>query len=219
MNYIKENDNNSYSRKINARKHIRLSKPRIPPLDKKEARKVNKALIKKSEWEKKVNLLIKNLVTHALFALNVYATLMRNPDMTMGIMMSFRQLSSKLSLSERDREILILRIAWLCYCEYIWGQHVLMGKNAGLSEEEINLIKEGEGPESWDPFNALLVRAVDELYTDAFITDQTWKELNERYNEDQIMDLIFLVGQYNALAMFLNSFGVPLEYNKKGFQD
>jgi alkylhydroperoxidase family enzyme len=217
VNYIKEKDIVSYGRKINARKHVKLSAPRIPPLDKKEARKINKALLKKFEWEKKVNLLIENPVTHALFALNVYATLMRNPDMTMGIMMSFRQLSSTLSLPERDRDILILRTAWLCYCDYVWGQHVLMGKNAGLSEEEINLIKEGAGPERWDPFNALLVRAVDEIYSDAFITDQTWKKLNEKYNEEQIMDLIFLVGQYNALAMFLNSFGVPLEHNRKGF--
>ncbi len=206
-------------RKINVPNRIRLSEPRIPPLDIKEARKINKDLVNKSEWEKKVNLLIENPVSHALFGLNVYSTMMRNSDITMRFMMSLRQISSKLSLPERDREILILRTAWLCYSEYEWGQHVLLGKNAGLSEEEINLIKKGADPERWDPFDALLVLTVDELYADAFITDPTWKALNERYNEEQIMDLIFLVGQYNALAMFLNTFGVPLEYNKKGFQD
>ena len=32
------------------------------------------------------------------------------------------------SLAPRDREILILRIGWLCQAEYEWAQHVRVGR-------------------------------------------------------------------------------------------
>ena len=78
---------------------------------------------------------------------------------------------------------------------------------------------EGPDAEGWDPFDATLLRAVDELYKDIFITDKTWNELAERYNTPQIMDLIFTVGNYNMLAMAINSFGVQLEEGLKSFLD
>jgi len=163
-------------------------------------------------------LLEKNPLNKALFALNVYSTLMRNQDITMRVMMMLRQLSSRMAISEREREILILRTAWLCYSEYEWGNHLLLGKQAGLTDQEIDNIKKGPKAEEWNSSDSLLLKTVDELYIDNFITDETWTALNEKYDFEQIMDIIFLISQYNLLAMFLNSIGVPLEYTKKGFE-
>ncbi|MBD3195072.1 MAG: hypothetical protein GF317_08465 [Candidatus Lokiarchaeota archaeon] len=206
-------------RKKEAIKPARLMKPRITPLNKKEARRINKKLLDRSEWKRMFKLLENNPVNKALFALNVYSTLMRNQDITMRVMMMFRQLSSKMTISERERELLVLRTAWLCYSEYEWGNHLLLGKQAGLTDQEINNIKIGFTAEEWNSSDALLLKIVDELYFDNFITDDTWMALNEKYDFEQIMDIIFLVGQYNLLAMFLNSTGVQLEYNKKGFEE
>jgi len=205
-------------RKKEVIKPTRLLEPRIPPLNKKEARKINKKLLDRSEWERMFELLEKNPLNKALFALNVYSTLMRNQDITMRVMMMLRQLSSKMAISEREREILILRTAWLCYSEYEWGNHLLLGKQAGLTDQEIDDIKKGPKAEEWNSSDSLLLKTVDELYIDNFITDETWTALNEKYDFEQIMDIIFLIGQYNLLAMFLNSIGVPLEYTKKGFE-
>ncbi|MBA7662399.1 hypothetical protein ES703_70428 [subsurface metagenome] len=76
---------------------------------------------------------------------------------------------------------------------------------------------EGPDSEGWDPFDVTLLRAVDELFIDAFITEETWKVLSEKYNTNQLMDLIFTVGYYNMLAMALNSFGVQQEEGLKKF--
>jgi hypothetical protein len=108
------NQNEQSNRKLARTQHTRLSEPRIPPLSKKEARKMNKIITDKDEWDKLVDSLINNPESHALFALNLYSTLMKIPDIAMRVMMSFRQLSHTLSLPERDREIIILRIAGLC---------------------------------------------------------------------------------------------------------
>jgi 4-carboxymuconolactone decarboxylase len=120
-------------------------------------------------------------------------------------------------LAPREREILILRIGWLCQAEYEWGQHVIFGKAAGLTDAEIERIKAGPEAPGWAPFDATLLRAVDELHKDAFISDKTWGALSERYNTEQLMDVVFAVGQYNLVSMALNTFGVQLDKGVKGF--
>ena len=123
------------------------------------------------------------------------------------------------SLPPRDKEILILRIAWLCGAKYEWDHHVIVGKRVGLSSNEINQIKIGSEAQGWNHFDATLLRAVDELYTNTFLSDLTWKALTERYDLNQLMDLTFVVGAYNMLAMFLNSFGVQTEDCVKNLLD
>ena len=121
------------------------------------------------------------------------------------------------TLVPRERELLILRIGWLCQAEYEWGQHVIFGREAGLTDEEIARIKEGPNADGWDPFDATLLRAADELHADAFISDKTWAALSERYTTQQLMDVVFTVGQYNMVSMALNSFGVQLDNGVAGF--
>ena len=123
----------------------------------------------------------------------------------------------KSTLPLRDKEILILRIGWLCQAEYEWGQHVIIGKRCGLSDEEIIRIIEGPDVEGWNSFDATLLRSVDELYIDAFICDSTWQSLSEKYNTHQLIDLVFTVGQYNLVSMVLNTLGVQLEEGIDGF--
>ena len=121
------------------------------------------------------------------------------------------------TLPPRDREILILRIGWLCRSEYEFGQHTLIGKSAGLTDEEIRRITEGPRAAGWDPFDAILLQAVDELHANAFITDATWNALAKRYNQQQLMDVIATVGEYTFVSMFLNSVGVQLDEDAPGF--
>ena len=121
------------------------------------------------------------------------------------------------TLPPREREILILRIGWLCQSEYEWGQHSVIGKAVGLTDEEIARIKLGPKAKGWAPFDATLLRAADELRKDAFVSDATWAALAKRYNTQQLMDVVFTVGQYNLVSMALNSFGVQLDEGVKGF--
>ena len=84
-------------------------------------------------------------------------------------------------------------------------------------DEEIARIKAGPDAAGWDLFDASLLRAADELHADAFISDPTWAALSEKYNTQQLMDVVFTVGQYNMVSMALNSFGVQLDDGVKGF--
>ena len=119
----------------------------------------------------------------------------------------------------RDKEILILRTAWLSRGDYIWGRHVVRGKEAGLTDEQIRQITEGPAAPGWNDFDATLLRAADELHTSRFVSDATWNALAARYTEDQVREVVLIVGDYTQLAMFQNSLGAQLPPGYEGLPD
>jgi alkylhydroperoxidase family enzyme len=150
-------------------------------------------------------------------AVNIFRTLVVHPKLFKRWLVFANHVLFKSTLPARDREILILRTGWRCRAEYEWGQHVQIGKAAGLSDEEIARIAEGPDAPGWDPFEAALVRAADELHDDQFLSDDTWEALGVRYTPQQLMDAVFAVGQYTLLSMALNTFGVRLDPGVGGF--
>jgi 4-carboxymuconolactone decarboxylase len=143
--------------------------------------------------------------------LNIFRTLAHHPGLMKRWLVFGTHVLGKSTLSARERELVILRIGWLCRAGYEWGQHVEIGKASGLSEEEIARIPKGEGAAGWSASDRALLRATDELHSDAFISDATWAELARALDTQQLMDLVFTVGQYNMVSMALNSFGVQPE--------
>jgi 4-carboxymuconolactone decarboxylase len=115
------------------------------------------------------------------------------------------------SLSKRIRELLILRISWLRRSEYEFVQHLVLGRNAGLSDAELERVQHGPDAPGWDPVEADLVRCADELHADARIQDATWTRLSAHFSTTQLMDIVFAVGCYDLLAKVFKTFGVQLE--------
>jgi 4-carboxymuconolactone decarboxylase len=142
---------------------------------------------------------------------NIFSVLMNHPKLFKGWMrFAGYILSDEQTLSARHREIAILRIGWLNQAAYEWEQHVRIGKAAGLSDEDIDRIT--KGPKAgWDRIDAALLQAADDLFENSVVSDETWKTLSERYNTQQLMDLVFTIGQYNLVSWALNSLGVPLD--------
>lgn len=94
--------------------------------------------------------------------------------------------------------------------------HIILGKRAGLTEEEIEATQTGPDSSLWGTVDAALVRVVDELCAHARLSDATFSLLAEHYNQQQISDMIFLVGCYETLAMQILSFNIPVEANEPG---
>lgn len=143
--------------------------------------------------------------------LNIFATLVRAP----GLYRRWSPFGGKLlrggKLSERDREIVILRTAFRWEAPYEWGQHVGIGREAGLTDDEMLRIAAGPDERGWSAHEAALVRAVDELHDDHGLSDATWATLAETYHDEQMLELLFLSGHYALLAGVLNSCGVQPE--------
>jgi alkylhydroperoxidase family enzyme len=143
--------------------------------------------------------------------LNVQRTLFRAPEAAK----AFNQwaayvLSQRNSLPTRQREIVILRVGYLCKSGYEFAQHQRLGLQVGLTADEIAKIKAGADA-GWSAPDAALIRAADDLVGDHFVSDRTWAELRAHFSEPQCMDVVFTAGQYTLVSMVLNSFGVQLE--------
>ena len=151
--------------------------------------------------------------------LNIIRTLARHPKLLKRWLVFANHVLFKSTLPAREREMVILRIGWLCRAGYEWGQHTIIAREAGMSDEEIRRVAAGPTASGWSPFEAVLLRAVDELHADAFVSDATWQTLAQRYSTEQMMDLVFAVGQYNLVSMVLNSFGVQLDPGVEGLPD
>lgn len=144
--------------------------------------------------------------------LNVFRTLIADPEAAKAFLAWGNYiLSRKNALPPREREIVILRIGYLCRSGYEWTQHHRIGLASGLSAAEIERIKQGAGAAGWTLAEAALLRATDELHHDRFVSDAAWAELRRHFTEKQCMDTVFTVGQYTQVSMFLNSFGVQLD--------
>src|SRR6266511_4301460 len=90
-------------------------------------------------------------------AVNIFRTLVRHPKLFKGWLVFANHILFRSTIPPRDREILILRTGWRCRAEYEWGQHVIIGKAVGLSDDEILRIADGPEAPGWDPFDAALM--------------------------------------------------------------
>ncbi len=181
---------------------MKISKPRVAPLEIPEMSDEQRQIVERASFDEPIN---------------IFKTLGHHHKLLKRWLVFATHVLNKSTLPARERELVILRIGWLCQAEYEWAQHVIIGRKAGLGDEEIEKIKLGPDAEGWSGLDRALLRATDELKNDAFISDSTWNELKKTYNDRQMIDLIFAVGNYNLVSMALNSLGVQLDPGLKGF--
>jgi alkylhydroperoxidase family enzyme len=143
--------------------------------------------------------------------LNILRTIAHQPRL-LGPFLGFAAaLATQGELTRRDSELLALRAAWNCQSAFEWGHHVLYARAAGLSDAQIAAIAIGPSAPSWVRRDGLLLRAADELHGVQQLTEPTWDELREEFNDAQLVEIPFVVGQYTMLSMVTNATGVPVE--------
>lgn len=141
---------------------------------------------------------------------NAIGTMLRHPALT-GPFLAYNQvLLQTPTLDPRQRELLVLRVAWRTRARYEWAQHVRLAARAGVSPEEIAAIAGGDA-EGWTPLEAALLAAADELVDHHRVDDATWHRLAEHLDDRRLVELLFVVGTYTGLAMVFNSFGLELD--------
>lgn len=120
-------------------------------------------------------------------------------------------LMTKGALSDRDRELAVLRVGWLCQAPFEWNSHVTIGKRiAGLTSEEVERITVGSAAPGWSDDDRAILAAVEEMFDNAMISEQTWTALAGRLDEKQLLELPILVGQYQGVAYLQNSIRASL---------
>lgn len=153
----------------------------------------------------------KTLLTPESEPLNLFSVLVRYPEMMKRVNALGGMFMAHGSLPSREREIVILRVAWNSSCDYEYAQHAPIGRRVGLSDGEIAALGEPVEGSSWNDSDLAVIRFTDELMADLEASDETWSTLAETHDVNQLIELALLVGYYQMLAGFLKTTRVPLE--------
>ena len=139
---------------------------------------------------------------------NIYRTLAHHPQMVREWLQFADSLRFNAKLSGRDRELLILRTGVNCKCEYEWGQHVPYARQAGMSEDEVSAIASPISSWNWSEKDIVLLSVADELHSSSNLNESLWTSLSAHFQNDELIEIIMLVGQYHLVSFVLNGFSV-----------
>ncbi len=132
------------------------------------------------------------------------------------------ELSRGLSLTLRDREILIDRTCVRCGCEYEFGVHVaFFAEKAGLDRTQLASLVEGNHDDAcWDdPRDRLLIQLADTLHVRSAVDDALWAGLVAHLSDAQLLDAALLCGWYHAISYAANLAEVEREEGAPKFAD
>jgi alkylhydroperoxidase family enzyme len=142
---------------------------------------------------------------------NILGTLAHHPALAQAFLTLNGHLLMATTLTERQRELIVLRVAALSKSGYEWAQHLFLARDVGLSDDEIAWIAWGSDAPTWGVLDAAMLTAIDELVSEGSISASTLQVLQEHLDVKQILDLIYTVGCYQSLAWMLRSFDVDLD--------
>lgn len=142
--------------------------------------------------------------------------LVRHPGMYRTFVPYLAELIARTNLPPRDRQIVCLHMLQLCDETYEKTHHVTISRRSGMTDEEIAAVLAGHG-DCLTESDRTVMRATEELFRDQRIGDATWSKLAERYSQQQLMELVFLAGCYQTMAMLTKSFGMQLEPDLESF--
>lgn len=114
-------------------------------------------------------------------------------------------------LPREDVELLVLRTAWNCASPYEWSHHVALAERSGLDHDLIVQVGELPADGGWSARQRLLLRAADELHEQQVVSDPTRRELRGHLTDNELIEMCFVVGHYEMLAMTLNTMRVDAE--------
>lgn len=142
---------------------------------------------------------------------NIMKTLAHHPSLMSRFLAYEHQLLRHPTIPERLREVIILRLAWLYRQEYEWKQHVVLGRAAGMTDAEIEAVKEGGGHSVWSLLDRNAIRAVDRMFAGESVDDETWAGLAAHFDHAQMLEVLFTIGTFAMMSWIFNSTGLQLE--------
>lgn len=149
--------------------------------------------------------------------LNIFGVLGQHPKLLKRFNLLGGFLLNKGLLPPREREVVILRVGWNAQAVYEFGQHTIIGKRVGLTDDEITALTRDPADHEWNADDRALIALADDLHRDDCASDATWQALSARWSAAELVELLVLAGFYRLVSGFLNSAGVQLDPGVPGF--
>lgn len=145
------------------------------------------------------------------FPSNVLGEIMHNPD-TMGPFLDYWvTCKSKMGLTVREQELVILRMACLYRSDYVWKHHVPVGREFGIDDHELQSVRQGRYETTFNQREASLLYLTDEMVNQRTVSPSAWTGYRSCLSNQELVDLIHLVSQYVFFALMNNTLQVQIE--------
>ncbi len=132
-----------------------------------------------------------------------YNPLMRSPVLGQRLFDLFHYLRWETSVPLRLNEFAILIIGRQWRSQVEWFAHAPLAAKAGLKSEIIAELKEGKRPSGMAEDETVVYDFVTELTTTKKVSDETFARTKKVFNDQQIVDLTAVAGNYVMVAMML----------------
>lgn len=159
----------------------------------------------------------RSLMTDKQAQLSLFQLTARHPEVLRRLKAVGSFANRETQIDARDRELMILRMAWRYNSEFEWGQHYQTAIDAGLSIDDVDRVKTEAINDGWNDWDQAVLAATDGLLSDCMIPDSAWQVLRSRYSEETMLEFIVFFGHYTMVSMFANTFGLPLAPGRAGF--
>lgn len=159
----------------------------------------------------------RSLMTDKQSQLSLFQLTARHPEVLRRLKAVGSFANRETQIDARDRELMILRMAWRYDSEFEWGQHYQPAFDAGLSADDLVRVKTAALDDGWDDWDRAVLAATDGMISDCMIPDTAWHVLRRRYEEETMLEFVIFFGHYTMVSMFANTFGLPLAPGRPGF--
>ena len=153
---------------------------------------------------------------------NLHKLMVNSPDMARSFNNVGNFIRFKSKLDPRLRELAILQVGWLERSEYEFTHHVKIGKEFGVTDEDIQgLMAETEGkPSKLEPLTKAILKGAREMTKNLEMSMETFAEIKRHLNNEEMVDLVLTIAFYNAVVRVLATMKIDNEpYYKEVLKD
>src|SRR5688572_4580584 len=121
-----------------------------------------------------------------------------------------RYLRNESSLPKKIQELAMLVTARELDCQHIWNSHAASARQAGVSGELVNALRERQELPALPADETAVVQYGREFFRTHRVSRGAWQAGLEQFGRQGVVELALILGSYSSLALLINSFDTDL---------
>lgn len=148
--------------------------------------------------------LVKRIERERGSVMNLYRMLLHSPVVAEGWLAFLTAIRQRCSLSAKLREVVIMRIAVLNRAEYEFASHAPIALNEGVTESQIEALREGKF-DLFDDVERAALAYCDSMTLDIDVPEGIFDAINQHLSDQEMVELTATIGAYNLVSRFLEA--------------
>ena len=137
-----------------------------------------------------------------------YGTLIHAPALAEKLAAVENYFRNDAKLSATDKELVILATVRELDARFPWTRHEIRARQAGLRSEVIEALRANASLDVLTERERLVVRLARALLRERRLSDELFRRAHEELGDEQLVEVVGLVGHYNMISTVVNSFAI-----------